>query len=297
MADTYTTVLYKMDDAFDPEDTTQYGLAIAVGDSGLSWCINDLKRGKYLGLHHVERKDKIQVTGSLSEKTSLVDFMNELISDFPHLKNQYKLLKIAFEGCKSTLIPASVFDPSEVANYMEFSFGEGVDDHIFSDHLVSPDAYQVFAMPSEYARVLSEQFDRHRIINTSSVFIEGIWMNYKSRSRSPKIFLNIRSKFMDLMVFDGSQMTYFNTFSQHNRDDIVYYLIFVMEQLNHDPEHIPLILFGNAGEDEALMDLLMIYIRNIELGKRSAFFKYSHVLREVPAHSHYPLFNLLSCGL
>ena len=297
MPESYSTVFHKVDESFSEEDISQYGLAIVAGDTDFVYCINDLKRGKYLGLHHMVLHNNQPAARDSQEKFSYDDFLAELMVEIPYLNEQFKILKIAYEGVRATLIPSAVYDPSEAATYLEFSFGRNSESRIFSDHLVSPDAYQVFAMPEFYAGVLTDRFSTRKIVSSTSVFIESIWLNYKSRSPAAKVFMNVRARYIDIMIFDGIRMAYFNIFSQKCQEDITYYLIFVLEQMNLDPEHTPLVLFGDTGQYEGLTDLLNIYIRHVDFGKRSTFFKYSYSLNDIPVHAHYTLLNLLSCGL
>ena len=295
MADHFTTRIAKMDDSFSAEDTIHYGLALIAGEEDLSYCINDLRRGKYIGLHHLTWNTGTGGTHG-TEKIDYRERMAELVYHVPYLRNVYKIVKIAFRGRKTTLIPSQVFDPSELAVYFRFAYGES-SDPLMADHLNGPDAYQVFSVPSQAARAFSEFYDRQKVLSSSSVFIESIFMNYRSRTKQSRVFLLLHAGFMEMMVFDGARMTYFNAFVAHAREDVAYYLIFVMEQLNLNPEQVPVILYSDEILDEELMELLTRYVRQVEHGRRSTFFKYSHVLKDVSSYSYYPLFNLLSCGL
>ena len=286
-----------MDASFNPGETYQYGLAIIFGESDISFCINDLKRGKYIGLHHMVRNDTIPGIGLSQEKPTFQEFLSEVVSQVPWLKNQFKLLKIAYDGTKTTLIPSQLFDPAETLNYMDFSYGKSSENQVFSDHLENLDASLVFSIPSKTVQAVGDHFHKHRIVSSSSVFIESICTNYKNRTHSSKVFLNIHGLYFDLMIYNGHQMAYFNSFSHSCPEDIAYYLVFVIEQLNLNPEQIPLVLFGDTAKDEGLLDLLYNYIRHIEFGRRSAFFRYSFNMNEIPAHSYYPLLNFLSCVL
>jgi hypothetical protein len=297
MSDTFTEAVNKTDSSFDPQETLQYGMAIVFSETDFSCCVTDLKRGKCIGLHHLVRNDAVAGHGPSQDKPGFPQFLADVVAHQPYLKNQFKLLKIACEETKSTLIPSPLFDPAEVSGYLNFAFGQIVEDQVFSDHLINSDAYQVFSVPVKLVQPMVDQFQKHRIISSSGIFIESIWLNYKSRMHAPKVFLNIRARYMDLMIFDGHQMTFFNSYAYHCAEDFAYYIIFVLEQLKMNPEQVPLVLFGDDGKVEGLLDLLFNYMKHIEFGKRNAFLKYSHILDEVPAHAHYPLLSFLSCGL
>ena len=99
------------------------------------------------------------------------------------------------------------------------------------------------------------------------------------------------------MIFDGRQMSYFNTFSFTNPEDVAYYLIFVLEQLNFNPETVPVVLLGAIEMGDGLSELLPRYVRNIETGRRSDAYRYSYMMNQLPPHFCFPLLNLFSCGL
>jgi hypothetical protein len=213
------------------------------------------------------------------------------------MKHGFKIVKIAFDGKKSTLIPAALFDPEDKEHYFRFNFTQEKDELIRCDHLIPLDAWSVFTLPQNIQSATQDVFPKSKVIHASSLLIESVWINYKNRTSSPHIFLHVREHLFDLMIFDGRQMNYFNTFPYQNPEEVTYYLIFVLEQLNFNPETIPLLLLGNVETGDGLYELLRQYVRNVETGRRNEAYKYSYVLNQLPVQSFYPLLNFFSCGL
>ena len=297
MTDHFTGGLTLLDDSFNPQEARNYGLAIFLSDTSFTFCILDFKRNKVIGLQELVKADVQQLNTLSNQKISYPDFLDSIFNAMPWLTSPFKLVKIAYEGKKSTLIPAPLFNPDEKENYLRFSFQSGGEEKFLSDHLLSMDSFQVFSVPAFILNSISERFQDIRIVHATSVLIESIWINYKNRINAFRVFLHLRSSLFDLMIFDGRQMTYFNTFPFQNPEDVTYYLIFVLEQLNFNPETVPLILLGNVEKGAALVELLLRYVRHVEFGRRNDVYRYSYMLNQLPQHAYYPLLNFFSCGL
>ena len=126
--------------------------------------------------------------------------------------------------------------------------------------------------------------------------MESLYVNYKNVMGEGRIFLNVRDGEFDLMIFRGKQLNYCNSFPFRSPEDMVYYLIFVMEQMNLNPEAVPLVLLGDTERKSSVYDLLYRYIRTIEFAARNETFNYSYLLDDLPGHSFYTLFNSEQCG-
>jgi hypothetical protein len=297
MADIYSTVINKLDESFSPQDSQQYGLAVIFGETSFCYTVLDFKRNKYIGLQQMVRNDSVQRLHPQNPGQSFDEFMKRIFMATPWLKNAYKVVRVAYEGNRHTLLPAALHDPSEIAGYLNFTHVQAEDERVFADHLIPLDAYQVFSIPAATLATIRNYFPRVTVSHSSSVLIESIWFNYKNRINTNRVFLNIRQNMFDMAIFDGRQLTYFNSFSYRNNEDVAYYLIFVLEQLNFNPESIPVILLGNIEKGGALFELIYRYIRHVEFGRRNENFKYSYLFNQVPPQMNFPLMNFLSCSL
>lgn len=297
MADLFTLVVNKLDESFNIQETRNYGLSLVFSETGFSYAILDFRRNKYLGIQQVKKNDLSPGHSVPAVKPSFDDFLRTAFNAMPWLKNQYKTIRIAFEGKKSTLIPSLLYDVKEREHYLQFGFSDSPEEKTFSDHLVPLDIQHVFTIPVNIFHSIKVHYPSVNIVHFSSVVMESIWINYKNRINTARVFLHVRENRFDLMIFDGRLMSYFNSFPFQNREDICYYLIFVMEQLNYNPEIMSLVLLGNIEKSSPIFELLYKYIRHIEFARRNDAFKYSHTLNQFPPHYFYPLLNFQACGL
>ncbi len=295
MADHFTVLLSKLDESFNIQETRNYGLSIQFNESGFAYSILDLKRNKYIVLQQLRKNEYSAPQPAV--KSTFDDFVKQLINRMPWLKNPYKSVLIAYEGRKSTLIPGPLFEAAERENYLHFNFRKEGAEQVYSDHLTHLDNHLVFSIPDSTVKTIQQLFPTVRIHHLTSILIESIWINYKNRINASRVFLHMRDKHFDIILFDGRQMSYCNSFPFLNSEDVVYYLIFVLEQLNLNPENIYVVLLGSIERSSGLFELLSKYIRHIEFGRRNDSFKYNYNVSQVSPHYFYPLLNFQACAL
>lgn len=292
MAESYKLIFYKADLSFEAEACHHYGLAMVSGLSYLSIAVADMQRGRYIAMYHLVRQESYHNT----EQPAFGIFLDEVTVYLPWLKNSFKSLRIAFNASCHTLVPDALFDPEQAGSYLELMYGPLPGHTIMAEPVEVLDAHQVFAVPEEVPVAFKRHFPRSRLISHATVLIHAIWANH-SRIHTLKVFLHIRHEAIDIMVFDGKQVSFINSFAWRSPEDILYYVVFVMEQLNLNPEVVPVVVSGDTEGKGALMDMIFTYVRHVEFAKRSNIYRFSAVLDEIPPHSRFLLFNLLTCGL
>ncbi len=297
MADQCTFDEKLLDESFDPQDVRSYGLAILLNETSFSCSILDFKRNKFIGLIRCIPMAVNPADGQQTPITSFKTFLHSVSSALPWLEGPFRMVKIAYDGKSSTLVPSALFDPGELDRIYRFNFSLNPGEVVFADHLMPLDAWQVYAVSESILEPARTLFPKNKIVHSTSLLIESVWINYKNRINTPHVFLNVREHLFDLMVFDGHQMVFFNTFPFQNPDDVAYYLIFMMEQLNFNPEITPLILLGSVDIGDALSDLLHRYVRNTTTGRRNEAYRYSYILNQLPPQACFSLLNFFSCGL
>jgi hypothetical protein len=296
MAETYTVSTNFTDATFRPDECFEYGLALIFSEQELFLTIADLRKSKLVSFQSFRRIEPdlsaVQGTPYLAFRR----FFEEIFMNLPFLRSGFKMYRVASMAKRHTLIPGPLYELPMQEAYLTNLYGSQEGHRTLTDYLDPIDAHLVFSVPEEIFRTVDGTLERKRIFSYSTVLLRSILINY-GRIHQPRVYINIRTGYLDVVVIQNRQLQFFNSFTQQCADDITYFLIFVMEQLNLNPEQIPVVLLGDTGEDGALQERLFTYIRHIEFVKRSSFFKYSSALNDLPAHAHFPLFNFLSCGL
>ncbi|MBN4051586.1 DUF3822 family protein [bacterium AH-315-M05] len=272
-----------LDESFDKKALSYYHLSIQLGLEGFSFCILDTKRNKYIGLGS-SRFSKIH------DYPNLCDEIKELIHKNDLLQNKYKSVSASIVHGKSTLIPTALFEKSNEKNYLLFNHSLENDEDIATDKLNNLDSLNLYALPHCVESTLKERFPAVKIYHHSSSLIEGLLIQYKNQN-DKKLIIHFRSGSFDVVALDGKDLTLYNSFNYQTKEDFVYYILFVCEQLKLNPENLKLVLLGEIEKRSDHYSLLYKYIRNISFGERSGSFEYSYLFDEMPKHFYYNLFN------
>ena len=77
----------------------------------------------------------------------------------------------------------------------------------------------------------------------------------------------------------------------------MYYLLYVIEQLEIDREQVPLQLMGKIEKDSPLFEMVFKYVRMVSIAELDQSIKNSQVLSQIKMTHFYNLFNQYLCEL
>jgi len=97
------------------------------------------------------------------------------------------------------------------------------------------------------------------------------------------------------ICIEKEKLRYFNSFQYRTREDLAYYIIFVIEQLGLNPDTITLLLMGNIERESERFELLFRYIRNIRLINKSLTKVGKQMLIDFPVSNYFNLLSFAKC--
>jgi len=283
-------IISTFDKALSKEASKYCRLSIQFSQDGFSFCVFDINRNKYCGL-------EVYDFHNVSTIIVLNAILTELIQTSDWFKAGFEKTEIIFETPKSTLVPVALFDHNHVADYLKLNHPPDLGEVIGNDLLRQLDAENVFSMPETLLTTFREFFPGAGIHHFSSSLIESLLIRYKYQDANPIVFTNVRKSWLDILVINKGKLQFFNSFRYKEKEDFVYFLIFVFEQLNLNPESVELKLMGEIPKVSPLFDLTYRYIRNVGFVERSNGTLYSYIFDEIPHHYYFNLLNLQHCEL
>ena len=111
---------------------------------------------------------------------------------------------------------------------------------------------------------LYDLFGEFEFKHTATVLLETL-VKLPANGTGEICYVHLAEGQMDMTVFSGKKMQYFNSFSAGTGEDIMYYLLFAIEQLGLDPATIKLRFLGEIEAGDATYDLAARYIENISI--------------------------------
>ena len=290
MPDPFNLILKKRDKALDTANIEDYKLSIQLSLDGFSFSIFDHSINKFLAIESYSVQGKISVHGFCKK-------IGDFTKGHPYLDQSIKQVLVLIELPKTTLVPSPLFDKNEIQTFAGFNFTSGEGNLLLHDKLVYPDTFNLYSVPEMLIKTIEGLFPLARIICHSSALIEGLMVQYKNLPEEKRVFVNTRGSFLDIVVIEGKSLIYFNSFKYTTKEDFIYYIIFVFEQLNLNPEETELTLSGFIEKSSSLFEITFKYIRNIRFRELSSNFSYSYIFDEIPPHYFTNLINSGLCEL
>jgi hypothetical protein len=275
MPETLHTILNKSDESFDPARVPGCDLLFEAGERTFGYSIRDAERNRFVALGYFRNPAA------------------DVVKAFPWLAGPFRKTSGIIANTRFTLIPEALFAENEKDHYFNFLHEREPGDAVASDRLEHLGLFSVYGISGTMNKELDQAFPGATLNHVSTVLIRNIWMHVKNRPGS-RVFLNLREGQFDLLAFEGNQLKYCNAFHFLTAEDIAYYIIFVFEQLNLNPEEINLSLLGNIDKFSPVFELLFRYIRNIDFLGRKEDSGYSYFFNDVPAHLYYTLLTAVS---
>lgn len=266
-----------VDELFDANKSNDYHLSILRSASGFAFAILDTKKNKYL---------------ALQDAPTLIEVI-DLILQLPLGRGATVSCSVAHN--KFTLIPSSLFDDENKKSLLGFNHEIKAEEEIFSNTLHNLEAKNIFTVSKSLVAEIRRQFPNANFIHSSTSFMEGLLVEHKNNS-GKKVFANFYSDYFELVILEGKELLFSNAFRHTTPEEIAYYILFVYEQLNLNPETIELILSGEIEKIENEFALLYTYIRNVKFATRPDGFKYSYKFEEIPSHKFFSLFTQYLCA-
>ena len=272
-----------IDEAFNPAYVSTFQLIIQISIDNILIAVNERGGNKYIAFENYTFQNIYNFDG-------VADQLETLTKESKLIKHKYKSAVCIIVNNLSTLVPNALFDEDRVKMYLKFNAELQGDEMVMVDNLKSMDSKNVFALPLSIKSKLDYLFSNIKYHHASSALIDTLVLQNKNQT-GKKLFVHVQPSHFESVVIDGKKLLFYNTFNYHSAEDFVYYLLFVCEQLQLNPETIDVILLGEIERNSTIYTLTQKYIRKLKFGERNDGAQYSYQLQTLPTHYYFTLFN------
>ena len=280
----------RVDETFDLKKTASYHLSIELSPRVISFCVLDTLSNKYIALY-----EEAIVDEGLGKATGQ---LLSLLQTHELLSSKYKSYSVIVVTEQFTTVPAAIFDSAKARAFLDFNI-EGVESseqaiEVLSDKMKSADAHSVYPLPGEMLVNMRSALEGVTIIHHTTCLVDTVLKIYKNQNREI-CFLHIQDGIFSIVVVKGNDLRYCNNFLYNSTEDLVYYTLFVFEQLKLNPETADTVLIGEIDKNSPEYAMLYTYIRNLRFIDRNQGFAYSYVMDDLPSQHHFNLFSQFHC--
>lgn len=260
-------------------------LSIQVNLNGLSFCILNRTSNTIEFLNHLPFEHKLTPFDVLNRlKTELSS--NTVFSD------EFNSVIVIHQNELASLVPKTLYDENHKVDYLKFNAKILKTDFITQDEIAINDSINVYIPYVNINNYIFETFGAFVYKHSSTVLVDTILQKY-SVKETPEVYININSSTIEVCVVDNKQLQLFNVFEYHSKEDFIYYILFVFEQLKLDAEVTQTKLSGSIKKDDELFNILYTYIRHVDIIKPEFSFNFSVGIDKENLHNHYLILNSL----
>ncbi len=257
-------------------------LSIQFSLDGFSFCISnsDSKETVLFSEYIFE--------ASLPSPEFLLDKIISIFATDKDLQQDFKSVFAIHQNNLATLVPNEYFDRSCLESYLKFTVKTLFTDFITYDSLKTIEANTVYIPYVNINNYLFQNFGEFEYKHHSTILIDKL-LNYSKEDSEKQFFVYVFPNQLDIVVCQQGNLILHNSFSYATKEDFLYYILFVAEQLQMDPDKFQLTFLGNIEEESDLYTITYNYVRNIHFLKPILnFFTDS---KEFSNHSNFILAN------
>ena len=264
--------------------TEKCHLSVEIGLSNFRFCLFDTLTFTYILLKEFEFKTK-----GISESCEKIA---DIIASESLLQKEFYSSSLALNEFPSTLVPTPFY--KEEKNREILGFNHEIHKEILSDKMQQMDAINIYSIPTELLNLIRKSFPSTQIKCNSSILIEQLLL--QNKSTEAKVYACIQKNVLEVCVIEENKLELHNSFSIDTKEDLLYYLLFALEQMGMSVEKIELVLLDDILKSDKKYNLLYQYVRNISFGNRPENLNFSKELESIKSHQYFCLFSQLLCA-
>lgn len=208
--------------------------------------------------------------------------LNFLLSKaFPFIKVNAKVQKLIVVNAEYTLAPENYFEQKEsevLVMHVNILPGETV----HSTKCKYQPVKVIYAQAKEFDSFSTQHFISSLIDHTIA----------KSNNADDlHVSIHKREKYCDMVFVKDQKLLLANSFHSESNDDVLYYLLFCLEQLKCDEQKSNLYLSGDLKVHDSLLTLLEKYLSHVSLANTGIVYQSLEKAGVQDPH-RYPLFSI-----
>ena len=111
---------------------------------------------------------------------------------------------------------------------------------------------------------LVEKFGSFEYFHYTTVLLKKLYSD-NPKDKIARIYVNINKSYLNIIVFNGKELNYYNTFDYESKDDILYFILFVIEQNKLINNETKMKLIGEEKIIKNYYNYLSKFIKNLEM--------------------------------
>lgn len=211
------------------------------------------------------------------------------------LLNQKKFEKvnICILNNQFTLIPESFANATDINELLNFTNGQSIAGKSFT-HKTKQCNFS-YKLSNDWIDFFGKTFPNASIRHSGAVQISLLFEQFSLLSTN--LFLAIHTSQIEISVKKNNQFLFYNVFSFESEEDILYYILFTIEQLELNPLSSKLVVAAELETKNSLIKSIKKYIKEVEFCVLDKSIQFQNNNNQLPNHFYFTLLNQHLCEL
>ena len=231
-------------------------LSIQISLSGLSFCILN-KRTNII--EHLKRK----VFEKKVSPFETLEHLSTSLNTNTIFDQSFQTVLLIYQNELATNVPKPLFNEDNSADYLKFNAKILNTDFIAYDEISINESINVFVPYVNINNYIFDRFGSFEYKHASTILIESL-LKKEAHSKELKLYVNVGRDHFEIVVIENGQLMFYNSFVYQTKEDLIYFILFTVEQLKLDPETIPITLIGDLTKDDERYEIIYKYIRFVD---------------------------------
>ena len=229
-------------------------LSIQVSLDGLSFCTRNPAENTLANYQKIDFEQQLDPIKLLEEIKHVFERETAL--------EKVAQLKLIFDNAFYSFVPKELFNGENASDYLKFNTKILQTDFIANEEIGDSGIINIYIPYTNILNFFFEKFGEFEYKHLTSILTEELLL--ESPGQKPQVFAHVKEKEFDVVVLENRKVLLCNSFSFTEKEDFLYYLLFISEQLNLDPQNFQLTLLGAVNKESPLYKIAYEYIRNID---------------------------------
>ena len=193
------------------------------------------------------------------ERSELEDLLKESV-----FQNDFGAICLVSGLPRNTLVPNDIFVNSTTKDIFGLNYTAPFED---LDHNRIPELgiVNIYEMPLWIKSLFVIKFPRIRIIHPSTIVLKGV---FDQPNFHPKIHMYIDDNEFYYIITENNKLQYFNRFDYKELADIIYHLLFVLEQKELAQDTMGLYFYGVNDKWEMIAEFQKYFKKTIKVSNK-----------------------------
>lgn len=239
---------------FDYTQTERYQLSLRIGTDAFTYALYDRASAPafYQKIYPTDRK------------RSLTANLKTIGKDCPLTGHTFRSVRVLLADALCVPVPSEVFEVDGAESLYYGCMPRVNNQAVLHYDLPQSDLVLLYGADRTFCQILLEQYPDARI-QASAVPVTEFLHRRSLTGENRKMYVHFHDRRMDVYAFESGKFLLFNSFRCTHGSDVLYFLLYIWQQLGFDQQKDTLYLIGSAPEKEQTLTELRRFVAQVSL--------------------------------